>query len=116
MSTRLQPLTRIWLFSQLQHELRPASDIKTLIIFGWVGLIILVIACTNYINLATARSMSKIREIGIRRVMGASVPRIFWMIVQEFARLVLLAATLFTVSWQAGRAAGANPADSLRFE
>jgi len=66
-----QALTDIHLTSNLKWELRPNSDKVYIYIFGTVALFILLIACINYINLTTARSSLRAREIGIRKVSGA---------------------------------------------
>jgi putative ABC transport system permease protein len=67
----LEPLTRIHLFSQAPWDMGPAGNIQHLYIFSAVTLFILLIACFNTINLSTARSMTRAREIGLRKVVGA---------------------------------------------
>jgi putative ABC transport system permease protein len=68
----LQPLTSIHLHSNLRGEIEPNSSIETIYIFSAVALFILLIACLNYINLSTARYASRAREVGLRKVIGAS--------------------------------------------
>ena len=68
---RLQPLTDIHLTSHLQSEAEPNSDGAYLYIFSIIGLAVLLIACFNFINLATARSTERAREVGMRKVVGA---------------------------------------------
>ncbi|MCP5102721.1 MAG: FtsX-like permease family protein, partial [bacterium] len=67
----LQPLTDIHLRSDLEHEIEPNSDISYVYIFSIIALAILVIACINFMNLATARSMRRAREVGIRKTLGS---------------------------------------------
>ena len=67
----LQPLTRIHLHSNLERELEPNSDINYIYILSAVAFFVLLIACINFINLNTARSAARIREAGIRKVVGA---------------------------------------------
>ncbi|MBN1938414.1 MAG: ABC transporter permease [Candidatus Aminicenantes bacterium] len=67
----LQPLTRIWLYSNLDI-LQGPGRIRYVVIFAMVGFLILLIACVNYMNLATARSEHRAREIGLRKVVGAA--------------------------------------------
>jgi len=67
----LQPLTRIWLHSNPDNPESPGR-IRYVVIFFMVGFLILLIACVNYMNLATARSESRAREIGLRKVVGAA--------------------------------------------
>jgi putative ABC transport system permease protein len=69
--SRLQPLKDIHLRSNLQHEISPTGDIKNVTIFGVIAAFILLIACVNFMNLATARSASRAREVGLRKVVGA---------------------------------------------
>ena len=68
---RLQPVTDIHLHSRLERELTPNSDIRYVYLFAAIGVFIILIACINFMNLATARSAGRAREIGLRRVFGA---------------------------------------------
>jgi len=68
----LQPLTTIHLHSHMEYEISGNSDINYVYIFASVALFILLIACINYMNLATARSASRVKEVGIRKVVGSS--------------------------------------------
>ncbi|QKJ29855.1 ABC transporter permease [Mucilaginibacter mali] len=68
---RLQPVTDIHLRSHYFSEISVNSDIKYIYIFASIALLILFIACINYINLTTARSLQRAREIGLRKVLGA---------------------------------------------
>ncbi|HYC85950.1 MAG TPA: ABC transporter permease [Chryseosolibacter sp.] len=53
-------------------ELEPPGERSNLYIFGTIGLLILAIACINYMNLATARSMKRSKEVGLRKTLGVS--------------------------------------------
>lgn len=66
-----QPLTSIHLHSNLDGELGVNSDIAYIYIFTAVAFFLLLIACINFMNLATARSAGRAREVGIRKVLGA---------------------------------------------
>ncbi len=68
---RLQPLTAIHLYSNLEDELAPNGDVRYLYIFSALALLVLLVAGVNYVNLATARSARRAREVGIRKVVGA---------------------------------------------
>jgi putative ABC transport system permease protein len=67
----LQPLTDIHLRSHLDDEMEENGDATRVMIFGAIALFILLIACINYMNLSTARSALRAKEIGIRKVSGA---------------------------------------------
>ncbi len=67
----LQKLTDIHLYSHTDDEAEPNGDIKRVYIFSAIALFILLIACINYMNLSTARSALRAKEIGIRKVVGA---------------------------------------------
>ena len=64
------PLTDIHLHSHLEYELGTNRDINELYLFGSIGILVLLIACANYMNLATARTANRAREAGLRKVMG----------------------------------------------
>ena len=68
---RLQPVTDIHLHSRLERELTPNSDIRYVYLFAAIAAFIILIACINFMNLATARSAGRAREIGLRKVFGA---------------------------------------------
>ena len=67
----LQPLTKIHLISDLEAELRPNGSITAVYIFGVVAIFILALACINFINLSTARSVERAKEVGIRKTFGS---------------------------------------------
>lgn len=69
---RLQPLKDIHLYSQQMGSIRATrGNIRYLYTFGFIGLLVLIIAGINYINLSTARAGNRAREIGVRKVTGA---------------------------------------------
>ena len=67
----LQPLTSIHLHSDLLSELGPNSDIQYVYIFSIIAGFILLIAAINFINISTARSAKRAKEVGIRKVLGS---------------------------------------------
>ncbi len=67
----LQPLTDIHLHSALLSELEPNSSIGYIYLFGGIAALILLIACINFMNLATSRSMRRAKEVGMRKALGA---------------------------------------------
>lgn len=80
---RLQPISDIHLQSQMNVELQANSDIRYLYLFGAIGFIILFLAAINYMNLATASSAQRAKEVGIRKVMGAHKGQLIRQILGE---------------------------------
>ena len=87
----VQSLTDIYLHSKLEEEYSPTSDIRYLYIFGVAGLIILLIACMNYVNLSLAQSTQRGREVGVRKVMGATKKQLLGQFLSESTLLILMA-------------------------
>jgi putative ABC transport system permease protein len=79
----LQKLTDIHLRSHTDYEAEENGDIKRVWIFSAIALFILLIACINYMNLSTARSTLRAREIGIRKVVGAEKKEIIFQFLSE---------------------------------
>lgn len=67
----LMPLRRIHLYSHKDSELEPNGNIQYVYIFSVIALFILLIACVNFINLSTARSAGRAKEVGVRKVLGS---------------------------------------------
>ena len=67
----LQPIRKIHLNSELEDELRPAGSMRSIILFGAIAGFILFLACINFINLSTAISVERAREVGIRKTFGS---------------------------------------------
>ncbi|MEP0711928.1 FtsX-like permease family protein [Algoriphagus sp.] len=66
-----QPIEDIHLTAGYEREWTPVMSRQTLFIFGSIGLFVLLLACINFINLATAKAIKRMKEIGIRKVNGA---------------------------------------------
>ncbi|MBP6872719.1 MAG: ABC transporter permease [Bacteroidales bacterium] len=86
----LQPLASIHLYSNLMAELEPGSDISYIYIFAAVALFILIIACINFMNLTTARSTKRSREVGMRKVAGATRKQLIGQFLSESMLISLL--------------------------
>jgi len=87
----LQPLTRIHLYSHVHNELEPNGNIGRIMIFSAVALFILLIACFNYINFATASYAARTKEVGLRKVIGAGKKQIIGQFLGESLLISLLA-------------------------
>jgi ABC-type antimicrobial peptide transport system permease subunit len=155
------PLKRMHLYSYFGFD-RSQMGIKAVMIFIAVGLFVLIIASINFMNLATAKSSTRAKEIAMRKIngaqkkaMGATRRSILALFSREFIILLLVSAfiswplayyflnnwlqdfdyrislsfwiflgaatlsllvAIFSISYHAFRAAGRNPADTLRYE
>ncbi len=86
----LMPLKDIHLESHLEYEIRPNHERSYLYILGAIGLIILVIASINFTNLAVARSVRRAKEVGVRKVLGASRQQLVVQFLTESLLIVFL--------------------------
>ena len=90
----LQPILDIHLHSKIQDEAEEGGDISYIYIFGSVAVFMLLIACINYMNLATARSVNRAREVGVRKVMGSMRRQLIAQFITESVVMALLAMVL----------------------
>jgi putative ABC transport system permease protein len=90
-SLHIQPLKDIHLNSNLDYEIEVNSDIKLVYIFGVIALFILMIAAVNFINLSTARSIKRSKEVGIRKVLGAAKKQLIFQFLSESILLTSIA-------------------------
>ena len=93
----LMPLTNIHLHSDKTYEYTKNSSIVYVYIFAAIASLILVIACMNFINLSTARSAKRAREVGMRKVVGAQRKQLIKQFIGESMLLSLLAFTISIV-------------------
>ncbi len=94
----LQPLTSIHLHSNVQGEFEPNGDITTIYIFTIVAIVVLLLACVNFINLTTARSANRAKEVGVRKVLGSGTSQLARQFMLE-STLVVAVATLFALGF-----------------
>ncbi|RYU92417.1 ABC transporter permease [Mucilaginibacter terrigena] len=85
----LEPLTSVHLQSKALFSLEAPGDIKYIYILGIVAVVLLLLACVNFLNLVTARSAERGREIGVRKVMGAVRGQLFTQFIIEAGIITL---------------------------
>ncbi len=91
----LEPLKDIHLKGAVQYNLEPPGSPSTVFIFAIIAFLILVVAIINYVNLATAKSAGRAKEVGVKKVSGASKAG---LISQFLAESVLIAAIAGIIS------------------
>ncbi|HLL95702.1 MAG TPA: ABC transporter permease, partial [Spirosoma sp.] len=79
----LEPMRRVHLYSDVEGSFEPNGDLTYISIFGSIALLILLIACVNYVNLATSRAVERAQEVGVRKVMGAGQGQLFGQFIGE---------------------------------
>lgn len=90
----LQPLTSIHLHSQLDFEIGTNGNITYVYVFSAVAALILLIASINYMNLSTARSSLRIRETGLRKVVGSRRGQLIALFLTESVFITMVASLL----------------------
>jgi len=86
----LIPITKIHLYSDRTMELSPSGNIQYVYIFSAVALFILLIACINFMNLTTAYSSNRAKEVGIRKVLGTEKRNLVYQFLFESIMMVFL--------------------------
>ena len=86
-----RPISEIRLYSHLAFEIEPNGDINTVYIFSAIALLILLIACINFMNLSTARSANRAKEVGLRKTVGANRTLLIKQFIGESTFLTLIA-------------------------
>lgn len=94
----IQPLTDIHLRSNLEFELEPNSDISYVYIFSIIAAGILLVACINFLNLATARSATRAREVGVRKTLGSNKAQLIRQFLAETIMMSSLSVLLALVA------------------
>jgi len=91
----LQPLTSIHLHSHTEGELEPGGNVAYIWIMTTIALFVLLIACINFMNLSTAQSVHRAKEVGMRKVLGAQRGK---LILQFLGETMLLSFLSFALS------------------
>jgi putative ABC transport system permease protein len=87
----LQPLSDIHLKSTIPYDMSPNGDIKYVITFSIIAGLVLFIACANYVNLSTARSLTRAKEVGMRKAVGANRKQLIIQLLGESLLVTLIA-------------------------
>jgi putative ABC transport system permease protein len=91
---RLQPIADVYLAPDLNDLLAPHGNRHGVIGLGAVAVLVLLLAATNYVNLATVRTLARQREIAVRKVLGASAPAVARQFLAESVLVCLIATVL----------------------
>jgi len=95
----LQPLPSIHLDpTNLEFTLTPSGNLKYVYILSFIAILIVVIACINFMNLATARSAERAREVGVRKVMGSFKSQLVFQFLTE-AIFLSIVSTLIAIAF-----------------
>ncbi len=90
----LKPLTDIHLRDESQFELSPGGSIQYVYIFSVIAIFILLIACVNFMNLSTARSSNRAKEVGVRKVLGSARKYLIAQFLTESVLVTLVSAII----------------------
>jgi putative ABC transport system permease protein len=110
---QMQALHDIYLHSNLQEEIKPTGNIQYLYIFGAIAIFIIVIACINFMNLSTARSANRAKEVGVRKSIGAMRSRlmgqflaesVLYSMISMFIAMVIISLALAPFNLLSGKA------------
>ena len=85
---KLQPLAQV----HFDGRYGGVMEKRNLWILSFIGLFLIITACVNFINLATAQALKRAREVGIRKVLGSLRAQLFWQFIAETALITIIAA------------------------
>ncbi|MFD2587486.1 ABC transporter permease [Croceitalea marina] len=105
MVTYLYPYTRSHLYSEFENGVETGGLIDIIRLFALIAVIVLVIACINFMNLSTARSEKRAKEVGVRKVVGARKYTLIWqflgesILISTLAAIVALGTVILVLPW-----------------
>ncbi len=88
---QFQPLKDVHLDTKIEHGMEPTSNPSYSVILGGIALLVLLIACINFMTLAIGRSANRASEVGMRKVMGAVRGQLMWQFLGEAIIMSVLA-------------------------
>jgi putative ABC transport system permease protein len=91
---KIEPLKDVYLHSVATRQPGPTGSLTNIYIFALIAFFILVIACINFMNLSTARSMERAKEVGVRKVLGAVHGGLIRQFLSESVLIALLSAVI----------------------
>ncbi|MFZ5980781.1 MAG: ABC transporter permease [Candidatus Zixiibacteriota bacterium] len=100
---QLQSLNDIYMHSQLSYELQPSGNIQLTYIFSCIAALILIIATINFVNLTTARTTHRLKEVGVRKTVGASRMQLVKQFLSESFLMTLVSMLLGLVFFELTR-------------
>ena len=98
------PMAKWHLYSEFQNGVSVGGRIKFTWLFGIIGAFVLLLACINFMNLSTARSEKRAREVGIRKAIGSLRGQLIRQFLSESMLVVFLAFALTLILDDPGRA------------
>jgi len=99
----LQPLDEIYLHSDLRYEIQATGSMETVMIFATIGILVLLIACINYMNLATARALGRAKEVGIKKILGAGKGHLIRQFLLEAVVVAILSLSVALILMELAR-------------
>ena len=93
----VHPMKKWHLYSKFENGKIAGGQIEQVRLFGIIGAFILLIACINYMNLSTAKSEKRAREVGIRKVIGARKSSLVWQFISESVLIAFIAGIIALV-------------------
>lgn len=93
----LQPVTEVHFDERFSNNGDHISSKTSLYTLAFVGMLIILMACINFINLSTALAVTRSKEVGVRKVMGSSKAQLRWQVIIETAVIVLMALALAVI-------------------
>ena len=87
----LHPLSQWHLYSRFENGVVAGGRIEIVRLFGLIGIFVLIVACINFMNLTTARSEKRAKEVGVRKVAGAGRNSLIWQFLIESVALATIA-------------------------